>query len=333
MKSAIWTTLISFLTVTLLSPVAIKVLNKLRAGQPERGLGPSSHYKKAGTPTMGGITITTGILVSCAMSLGKSDSSLLFGMIVTLLFCVIGFLDDYIKIIQKNSIPNEKGVSIASLGMLPLHKLILQLAVALALAIFTAYHPNLGTDIVIPYANVMFDLGALFIPFAVITIVAVVNAVNFTDGLDGLASGVTMIVFLFFFFSSMANGFTSMGIFGASVIGACLGFLVYNFNPAKVFMGDTGSMALGGAVSAIAILTKTELFILIAGFIYVIELLSVAIQVVYFKLSGGKRIFRMAPIHHHFELLGWEETRIVMVFWIFSAVCVLVSMLSLNIII
>jgi phospho-N-acetylmuramoyl-pentapeptide-transferase len=172
----------------------------------------------------------------------------------------------------------------------------------------------------------------VFIPFTVVAIIAVVNAVNFTDGLDGLASGVTMIVFIFFFMASVSSGSSSMSTFGASVIGACLGFLVYNFNPAKVFMGDTGSMALGGAVSAIAILTRTELFILIAGLIYAIELLSVAIQVSYYKISGGKRVFKMAPIHHHFELLGWEETRIVMIFWIFTAVCVLISMLSLNII-
>jgi phospho-N-acetylmuramoyl-pentapeptide-transferase len=280
---------------------------------------------------MGGLVILLSNAASCLVASNDSDSSLLFAVVVTIIFGVIGFLDDYIKIVQKRSIANDTGVSKANLGLHSRHKFLMQFAIATSLAIFAAYHPNIGTAIIIPFTDVVFDLGPFYIPFAVVTIVAVLNAVNFTDGLDGLASGVTMIVFIFFFVAAMSNGMTSMGVFAASVIGACLGFLVYNFNPAKLFMGDTGSMALGGAVSAIAVLTRTELFILIAGFVYAVELISVALQVSYYRLSHGKRIFRMAPIHHHFELKGWNEQRIVIVFWVVTAVCVMISMLSLNI--
>ena len=331
MNKPIFATLISFFAVVAACPVLIPYLQKLKFGQAVRQLGPASHYKKAGTPTMGGLAMIFGIVIAAVVFMKDCDSSLFFAVMVTVVFGIIGFLDDYIKIIQKNAMHSEKGVSVASLGMSAHHKLILQVAVAAALAVYTAYHPNLGTDILIPFTSRTFDLGWLFIPFVMIAIVAVVNAVNLTDGLDGLASGVTLIVFIFFLMASIANGFSSMGIFGASVIGACLGFLCYNFNPAKVFMGDTGSMALGGAVAVISILTKTELFILIAGLIYVIETISVALQVSYFKISHGKRLFKMAPIHHHFELCGWEETRVVIVFWVFTAVCVLISLLSLNI--
>ncbi|MDR2519860.1 MAG: phospho-N-acetylmuramoyl-pentapeptide-transferase [Eubacteriaceae bacterium] len=329
MSKAILTTLLSFLIVVASSPMAIEALKKLNIGQSVRLLGPTSHYGKAGTPTMGGLVIIVAVAASCLIASKGADSSLLFAVIVTVVFGVIGFLDDFIKMVQKSVTPSEKGVTASSLGMLPSHKLVLQIAVALALAVFAAYHPDIGTGIQIPFTYFVLDLGVFYIPFTVITVVAVVNAVNFTDGLDGLASGVTLIVFIFFFLYALSDGKPSMGTFGASVIGACMGFLVYNFNPAKVFMGDTGSMALGGAVSAISILTRTELFILIAGLIYAIELLSVAIQVSYFRISGGKRVFKMAPIHHHFELLGWQETRIVIVFWVFTAVCVLISMLSI----
>ncbi|MCL1913926.1 MAG: phospho-N-acetylmuramoyl-pentapeptide-transferase [Eubacteriaceae bacterium] len=331
MNKAILTTLMSFSIVIAITPRAIEYLHHIRFGQAVREVGPVTHYKKAGTPTMGGVVIIVSIAAASLIASAGADSSLVFAVIVTTIFGLVGFLDDYIKIIQKRSIPNERGVSASSLGLRPIHKLLMQLSIATALAVYAAYHPSIGTKILIPFTSYFFDLGLLFIPFAVIVIVAVINAVNFTDGLDGLASGVTMIVFIFFFVAAMSNGMASMGLFAAAVIGACLGFLAFNFNPAKLFMGDTGSMALGGAVSAISILTRTELFILIAGLIYAVELVSVAIQVSFYKMTKGKRFFKMAPIHHHFELLGWEETRIVMIFWIFTAVCVLVSMLSLPI--
>ncbi len=331
MNRAIYTTLVSFVAVIAVCPILIPVLEKLKLGQAVRELGPKTHYKKAGTPTMGGIAMLMAFIIASLIFSKNQNSELHFALIVTCLFGFVGFLDDYIKIIQKNAIGFEKGVSMASLGMSASHKLVLQFAVATALSLYTAYHPSLGTDIAIPFTDMTIDLGMWFIPFSIIAIVALVNAVNLTDGLDGLACGVTMIVMFFFLIDSAANGFSSMSIFSSAIIGACLGFLCYNFNPAKVFMGDTGSMALGGAVASVAILTKTELFILIAGLVYVIETLSVAIQVVYYKLTHGKRFFKMAPIHHHFELSGWEETRVVMVFWVFSAVCVMVALVAAKI--
>ncbi len=333
MNKAIIATLISFFIVILICPKLIPVLTSLKLGQPVRGLGPKTHYKKAGTPTMGGISFLIAMIITCLIFSFSDgiDFTLLFAVLLTVIFSLIGFLDDYVKIAQKNAVKGEQGISSASLGISMGHKLILQIAVSAALAIYTAYHPSLGTDIIIPFFNVTFDLGMFFIPFVIFAVVGILNAVNFTDGLDGLASGVTLIVMIFFLFACLSNGHTAMSIFGASIIGGCLGFLCYNFNPAGVFMGDTGSMALGGAVSIISVLSKTELFVVIAGMIYVIEALSVVIQVGYFKLTHGKRFFKMAPIHHHFELLGYAETKIVTCFWIFTAVCVLISMLSLNI--
>ncbi len=300
-------------------------------GQAIRELGPKSHYTKAGTPTMGGLVMMLAILITSLIFAKSLDGDLIFALFVTLIFGLIGFLDDYIKMVQKQKLNSEKGVLVPYLGMLPFQKLILQFSIAGAVAVYAAYHPNIGTDVIIPFTNMTFDFGILFIPFIVIAIVGVVNAANLTDGLDGLACGVTLIILIFFLVASMANGFLSMSVFSGSVIGACLGFLIFNAHPAQVFMGDTGSMALGGAVVIVAILTKTQLFILIAGAVYFIEALSVIIQVGYFKMTKGKRIFKMAPIHHHFELCGIPETKIVVAFWIVTTVLVLISMLSLPI--
>ncbi len=331
MNRQIITTIISFAAVAGICPFLMPFLRKLKFGQAERELGPKSHYKKAGTPTMGGIAILGGVIIATAIMSPKDATNLIFAVIITLIFGLIGFLDDYIKVIQKNSIMSDKSISMASLGMKAKHKIILQFAVAAALAVYVAYHPSIGTEIIIPFTNKMWDLQLFFIPFVIFAVIAVTNAVNLTDGLDGLASGVTLIVMIFFLIVSANMAFTEMGVFASSVIGACLGFLCYNFNPAKVFMGDTGSMALGAAVVVVAIFTKTELFILLAGAIYVIEAISVILQVGYFKISHGKRLFKMAPIHHHFELCGWEETRVVIVFWVFTAVCVMVSFIAANI--
>ncbi len=330
MNRAIVATLISFTIVVALCPLTIPILQKLRFGQTVRQLGPKSHYKKAGTPTMGGVVIILGIVLSGALFIRSGDTTLFFAILITVVFGLIGFLDDYIKIIQRNTMSSDKGVSVASLGMSVKHKLVLQFSVAIALAVYAAYHSNIGTEIIVPFISKTLDLGWIFIPFVVLVTVSVVNAVNLTDGLDGLACGVSTIVLVFFLYAAFGNGFVYMGIFSATVIGACMGFMCYNFNPAKVFMGDTGSMALGGAVAVVSILTRTELFILIAGAVYVIEELSVALQVVYYKLTHGKRLFKMAPIHHHFELSGWVETRIVVVFCIASIICVLISLLGLN---
>ena len=331
MNRQIISTMIAFASVVLICPSLMPFLRKLKFGQAERELGPKSHYKKAGTPTMGGLAILAGIIAAAVIMSPKNGTNLVFAVVITLVFGLIGFLDDYIKVIQKNSIVSDKSISMASLGMKAKHKLILQFAVAAALAVYVAYHPSIGTEIIIPFTDKLWDLNIFFIPFVIFTVIAVTNAVNLTDGLDGLASGVTLIVMVFFISVSTSMAFTEMSLFSSSVIGACLGFLCYNFNPAKVFMGDTGSMALGAAVVVVAIFTRTELFILLAGAIYVIEALSVVLQVGYFKLSHGRRLFKMAPIHHHFELCGWEETRVVIVFWVFTAVCVMVSFIASNI--
>lgn len=321
--------LLSFLVVVLLTPRFIPFLQRLKMGQDIRALGPQSHYKKAGTPTMGGIVMMAGVLLTCLALYFKADGDLIFALFVTLIFGLIGFLDDYIKMVQKNRVNSEGGVLVPNLGMLPMQKLFLQFSAAGAVAVYAAYHPSIGTGILIPFTELVLNLKLLYIPFVIIAIVGVVNAANLTDGLDGLAAGVTMIMMVFFLVYSMFNGFTSMAIFAGSVIGACLGFLVYNSHPASIFMGDTGSMALGGAVAIVSIFTKTELFILIAGFIYLAEALSVMLQVGYYKKSGGKRLFKMAPIHHHFELSGYHETKIVICFWITTGVLVLISLLSL----
>ena len=302
MNRQIISTMIAFASVVLICPFLMPFLRKLKFGQAERELGPKSHYKKAGTPTMGGLAILAGIIAAAVIMSPKNGTNLVFAVVITLVFGLIGFLDDYIKVIQKNSIVSDKSISMASLGMKAKHKLILQFAVAAALAVYVAYHPSIGTEIIIPFTDKLWDLNIFFIPFVIFTVIAVTNAVNLTDGLDGLASGVTLIVMVFFISVSTSMAFTEMSLFSSSVIGACLGFLCYNFNPAKVFMGDTGSMALGAAVVVVAIFTRTELFILLAGAIYVIEALSVVLQVGYFKLSHGRRLFKMAPIHHNFEL-------------------------------
>ena len=282
----ILSTLISFAIVVLLTPKFIPFLQRLKMGQTIRELGPKSHYKKAGTPTMGGLVMMLGILVTCALFFTKADGDLIFALFVTLIFGLIGFLDDYIKMVQKNRLNSEGGVLVPYLGMLPIQKLLLQFSAAGAVAVYAAFHPTIGTSIVIPFTNIVWNMGIFYIPFVIIAIVAVVNAANLTDGLDGLACGVTMIILFF--------------------------FLVFSLVIVSIF-------------------TRSELYILIAGGIYLIEALSVILQVFYFKKTGGKRLFKMAPIHHHFELLGHHETKIVTCFWITTAVLVLISLLSLPI--
>lgn len=239
-------------------------------------------------------------------------------MIVMVAFGAIGFIDDFIKVSKKHN-----------LGLRAWQKLVLQFVAALAIALYAAWTPAIGTELVIPFMGATVDFGFWYVPFTFFAVVAVTNAVNLTDGLDGLASGVTAIVCLFFLAMAVALNQVSTAVFSGAVIGACLGFLRYNSNPAEIFMGDTGSMALGGAVIVMAIITRMQIFVLIAGLLYVIEALSVVIQVGYFKLTHGKRFFKMAPIHHHFELKGWSETRVVTVFWIVTAVFVALAFLCL----
>ncbi|MGI6108256.1 MAG: phospho-N-acetylmuramoyl-pentapeptide-transferase [Eubacteriaceae bacterium] len=306
--------LIAAVSVWLLVPAALPTLHRLHFGQSIREEGPKSHQKKSGTPTMGGLLIQAGILIAvCIAGLitGKFSWYLVLIMIV---YGLIGFIDDFIKVSKKHNL----GLNVAQ-------KLILQIAAALFFTIYAAH--TTGTALLVPFAG-MVDFGFWYYPFTFFAIVAVTNAVNLTDGLDGLAAGCTAVVMIFFLVGSFALS-PAYSAFAGAVIGGCLGFIRNNSNPADIFMGDTGSMALGGALVGIAIVTRLQIFILIAGFIFVLEALSVVIQVGYFKISHGKRVFRMAPIHHHFELGGWSETRVVQVFWTLSALCTALAFLLL----
>ena len=310
--------IISFLISVVFCPILIPFLRKLKFGQTEREEGPQSHLKKNGTPTMGGLVILASILLTSLIYIGKF-TEILPVLFMTLGFGLIGFLDDYIKVVKKRS-----------LGLTPLQKMALQFIVT---GVFIYYYfkiAGLDTSIKIPFVSgdgfVMPTW--LFIIFVFIVVLGTVNCVNFTDGLDGLASGVTVIVATFFTIAALSLNPSMTPITGA-VVGSLLGFLLFNTYPARVFMGDTGSLALGGFVSSIALMLHMPLFIVIIGLIYLVEVLSVILQVGYFKLTHGKRIFKMAPIHHHFELCGYSETQVVAAFSIVTALLCLVGIMAL----
>ena len=309
--------LISFAISAALGPVVIPLLRKLKFGQTERDDGPQSHLKKTGTPTMGGLMILAGIIITSLIYV-KDYSQIIPVLFVTAGFGIIGFLDDYIKIMLHRSE-----------GLTPPQKMLGQFLVT---GIFVFYLYNLkGGDMamLIPFwPGHYLHLGWLAVPVAFLAIIGTVNGANFTDGLDGLASSVTLLIATFF--SVVAIG-TQSGLhpITCAVVGSLMGFLLFNVYPASVFMGDTGSLALGGFVASTAYMMDMPIFILIVALIYWVEILSVMIQVTYFKISGGKRIFRMAPIHHHFELCGWSETRVVAVFSIVTALLCLVGILAL----
>ena len=310
--------IISFLISVVFCPILIPFLRKLKFGQTEREEGPQSHLKKNGTPTMGGLVILASILLTSLIYIGKF-TEILPVLFMTLCFGLIGFLDDYIKVVKKRS-----------LGLTPLQKMALQFIVT---GVFIYYYfkiAGLDTSIKIPFVSgdgfVMPTW--LFIIFVFIVVLGTVNGVNFTDGLDGLASGVTVIVATFFTIAALSLNPSMTPITGA-VVGSLLGFLLFNTYPARVFMGDTGSLALGGFVSSIALMLHMPLFIVIIGLIYLVEVLSVILQVGYFKLTHGKRIFKMAPIHHHFELCGYSETQVVAAFSIVTALLCLVGIMAL----
>lgn len=307
----------AFVLALVAGPIFIPVLTRMKFGQMVRDDGPQSHLKKTGTPTMGGIIIIiAAALVSLAFS---KDKDMLLLLITTVLFGLIGFADDFLKIKNKRS-----------LGLRAWQKMAAQLLVSIFVAFVASGVSQVGTEVLIPFTGKFLDLGVLYIPFVVFVFVATVNSVNLTDGLDGLAGGITVVVLGFFSVIALASGHMGMLVFTGAMIGALLGFLRFNSHPAQVFMGDTGSLALGGAVAALAVMTKLPLFVLIIGAVYVAETLSVMIQVVYFKLTGGKRFFKMAPLHHHFELSGWDESKVVSVFIIISIILSLVGILGLT---
>ena len=313
--------IVSFLIALFLGPVVIPILKRLKVGQSIREEGPKSHFGKTGTPTMGGVIIIFAILIAVLTSrLFKAEVwAVIFFMLG---FGAIGFIDDYIKVVLKRN-----------LGLRAYQKIIGQLIFSVLLAWYGSKYSAMGTTLIIPYVNIHIDLGVLYIPFITFFTVGMVNAVNLTDGLDGLNTGVTLIVMAAF--SLIANSlieenkiYEGISLVSAAVSGACLGFLKHNANPAKVFMGDTGSLALGGAVAAVAVLSNTVLFIPIIGGIYFAEALSVIIQVLHYKRTK-RRIFKMAPIHHHFEMCGWKETKVVGAFWIVTVILAFIGIYSI----
>ncbi len=309
--------IIAFAISVILGPVIIPFLRKLKFGQTVRDDGPQSHLKKNGTPTMGGLIFLISVVITCCFYM-KDYPQLIPVLFVTVGFGVVGFLDDYIKIVLKRSD-----------GLSPLQKMFGQFLITGIFAVYMYKFSGISMEVIVPFTGGQtWDLGFFTIPVMFLAIIGTVNGVNFTDGLDGLATSVTVMVAIFF--AAVAIG-TGSGIWPVTcaVIGALLGFLLFNVYPASVFMGDTGSLALGGFVVASAYMLQLPMFILIVGLIYWIEILSVMLQVSYFKLTHGKRIFRMTPIHHHFELGGWSETRVVAVFTIITALLCLVGYTAL----
>ena len=309
---------ISFALTVLLCPIFIPILHRMKFGQFIREEGPESHLKKAGTPTMGGIVMLAAFTVS-SLAYMLNESQIFPVILLTVGFGFIGFLDDFIKLAKKRS-----------LGLRAWQKLGLQIVLTgyFAYVIMSDY-PEL-TQIIIPFTGgqVAWNLGVLFVPFVFIAVLGTVNGANFTDGLDGLATSVTVVIAMFFVVLSLKIG-SPVYITAMIMVGTLLGFLIFNTYPAKVFMGDTGSLALGGFVAAEAFMLKVPLFIIIVAFIYLAEILSVMLQVSYFKITHGKRIFKMSPIHHHFELSGFEETRVVAMFTVVTILCCFIGFIAL----
>lgn len=320
MDEQIWMVIFPLLIAFAVSAVSgkflIPFLRKVKAGQTERDYGPKSHLQKSGTPNMGGLMIILGLVVSCLIFSVRCPEVIPV-LILTIGFGAVGFVDDYLKVVKHNS----DGLSVKQ-------KLLLQIVIAV---IFSAYVININhipLAMKVPFAHGTFlDFGILNIPFLCFIAVATVNGTNFTDGVDGLSSCVTVATALFFTIAALLSG-SGVAAAGGAMIGALLGFLLYNAYPAKIFMGDTGSLALGGFVVGMAYILQLPLFIPIVGFIYMIEVISVIIQVLYFKKTHGRRVFRMTPLHHHFELGGWSEVRVVAVFTIITVLLCCVGLLG-----
>ena len=310
--------IIAFGVCVVLCPILIPFLRKLKFGQYIREEGPQSHQKKSGTPTMGGIVIVLSISITSILYLNKNPE-IMPVLFATIGFGIIGFMDDYIKVVMKRS-----------MGLRAWQKLLGQILVTAVLCYYLMNFTDVGTSMLIPFSGGRYiDFSYLYIPIFFITVLGTVNGSNFTDGLDGLESSVTVLIATFFTVVSIGVGSGISPITGA-VAGSLLAFLLYNVYPAKVFMGDTGSLALGGFVVSTAYMLKMPLFILIVALVYLVEVLSVILQVTFFKLTGGKRIFKMAPIHHHFELMGWSETRVVAVFSIITTILCLIALLGIS---
>ena len=310
-----YTAMISFLIVIILGPIFIPMLTKFKFGQTVRDDGPKTHLQKNGTPTMGGVLIIIAILIT-GLTRSNISSDMVIGLICVVGFGFVGFVDDFIIIKMKRS-----------LGLKPWQKIVMQVALALYVSYYQYSSSPSATQLIIPFTDAVINLGPLYVPIMTFMIVGIVNAVNLTDGLDGLASGVTLIVATFFMIFATSISNTDVAVLAAATVGACIGFLGFNAYPAKIFMGDTGSMALGGAVTAFEILTNSMLLFVLVGGIYFAEAISVMLQVTYYKLTK-KRIFKMAPIHHHFEQCGWPETKVVFTFWIVTVVLAWIGIIA-----
>lgn len=313
--------IIAFAISAILCPIVIPFLHRLKFGQEVRKEGPESHLKKQGTPTMGGLIILTSIIITSLFYI-RDYPKIIPVLFVTVGFGIIGFLDDYIKIVMKRSE-----------GLTPVQKMAGQIFITGVFTFYLLHSKDVGTEMLIPFTGgfekgLYLNLGILFVPAVFFIVIGTDNGVNFTDGLDGLCTSVTILAATFLTVVAIGENTGISPITGA-VVGSLLGFLLFNVYPARVFMGDTGSLALGGFVASSAFMMQIPIFIAIIGFIYLIEVLSVIIQVTYFKKTGGKRIFKMAPIHHHFELSGWSETRVVAVFAIVTAVLCMLAYLGL----
>jgi phospho-N-acetylmuramoyl-pentapeptide-transferase len=307
----LFTILMGFFITVLLSPIFIPFLRRLKFGQSIRDEGPKSHQKKSGTPTMGGIVFLISIVITTLVMTGKfSEPSVETYLLLLVIvgFGLLGFLDDFIKVVMKRN-----------LGLTSKQKLLGQIVISVIFYVVLKQN-DFSTTVSIPLTDLSFDLGWFFVVFIVFWLVGFSNAVNLTDGLDGLVSGTAAIAFGALAVLAWNQSQFDVAIFSVAVVGALLGFLVFNAHPAKVFMGDTGSLALGGAVAAIAILTKMEILLILIGGVFVIETLSVILQVISFKTTG-KRIFKMSPLHHHYELVGWSEWKVVVTFWTVGLLC------------
>ncbi|EPY2275209.1 phospho-N-acetylmuramoyl-pentapeptide-transferase [Clostridium sporogenes] len=317
MSTIIYAVLFSFLLSTITSLFLIPLFKKLNLGQSIKNGIPISHKKKAGTPTFGGIIFIFSSIITILLLIKNYNKELLLVIFSLIAFGLIGFIDDTLKKIHKK---NE--------GLTSKGKMILLLFVSSIFAIYSYYDPSIGSIIMFPFTKKLFDLRILYIPFIIFYYVSTTNALNLTDGLDGLATSTTLLVVTFFIFLSFGMRHYTLSISCGCIAGALLGFLRYNCYPAKIIMGDTGSLALGGAIATIAMILKNPFIVIIVGGIYVIEALSSLIQIVFFKLFG-KRIFKMAPIHHSLELHGWHETKIVSVFSIITTILCLIGFLSM----
>ena len=318
MNTAAYAVLIAFVANIVLCPMLIPSLIKFKYGQYVRDDGPASHAKKTGTPTMGGIMIIISFLLA-ALVFTRGNPEAMAIVLVTIGYGVIGFLDDFIKIKKRRS-----------MGLRAYQKFIAQIVISIAFVLYWQTLDSYSTMLRIPFfPELEFSLGVLYPIFACFIFLGATNGANITDGLDGLAAGVTALIVTFFLFAAWVFESPILPVTGAAV-GSLLGFLLFNSHPAKLFMGDTGSLALGGFVAAVALMLQMPLFLVIVAIVYVIETLSVIIQVGYFRLTKGKRFFKMAPIHHSFELSGWPETKVVAFFYVVTAMACLLGYLALQ---